>query len=120
MVAETGTKATATGRRPSMFRRIFVYCWSAKGQNASYWDAAVELVKELVCDYSLGCGFFSYFLPSHPEKGGAFPIDSVNFVRVLGWWWRTNSSTLAVMQLRVCICKIAENVATVFIHIGVL
>jgi hypothetical protein len=78
MAAETGTKATATGRRPSMFRRIYVYCWSAKGQNASYQDAAVELRKELVCDYSLACGFFSlvcdyslacgffsYFLPSY-------------------------------------------------------
>ncbi|KAG8044902.1 hypothetical protein GUJ93_ZPchr0008g12368 [Zizania palustris] len=36
------------GERRSRFRRICVYCGSAKGRKASYQDAAVELGKELV------------------------------------------------------------------------
>ncbi|KAM0848995.1 hypothetical protein ACQ4PT_054010 [Festuca glaucescens] len=40
--------AEASERRASRFRRICVYCGSAKGRKASYQDAAVELGKELV------------------------------------------------------------------------
>ncbi|KAM0857645.1 hypothetical protein ACQ4PT_048334 [Festuca glaucescens] len=40
--------AEASERRTSRFRRICVYCGSAKGRKASYQDAAVELGKELV------------------------------------------------------------------------
>ncbi|CAM0953324.1 unnamed protein product [Alopecurus aequalis] len=43
--ADTGA---ASERRASRFRRICVYCGSAKGRKASYQDAAVELGKELV------------------------------------------------------------------------
>jgi hypothetical protein len=40
--------AGASERRTSRFRRICVYCGSAKGRKASYQDAAVELGQELV------------------------------------------------------------------------
>ncbi|KAM0908785.1 hypothetical protein ACQ4PT_015260 [Festuca glaucescens] len=43
-----GGGAEASERRASRFRRICVYCGSAKGRKASYQDAAVELGKELV------------------------------------------------------------------------
>lgn len=54
--AGAGAAATAApesggggaGERRSRFRRICVYCGSAKGRKASYQDAAVELGKELV------------------------------------------------------------------------
>uniref|UniRef100_A0A8R7PSV0 Cytokinin riboside 5'-monophosphate phosphoribohydrolase n=1 Tax=Triticum urartu TaxID=4572 RepID=A0A8R7PSV0_TRIUA len=44
----TGAAAPESGDRRSRFRRICVYCGSAKGRKASYQDAAVELGKELV------------------------------------------------------------------------
>ncbi|KQK04588.1 cytokinin riboside 5'-monophosphate phosphoribohydrolase LOG [Brachypodium distachyon] len=40
--------AAAAERRSSRFRRICVYCGSAKGRKASYQDAAVDLGNELV------------------------------------------------------------------------
>uniref|UniRef100_A0A453EZM5 Cytokinin riboside 5'-monophosphate phosphoribohydrolase n=1 Tax=Aegilops tauschii subsp. strangulata TaxID=200361 RepID=A0A453EZM5_AEGTS len=43
-----GGVAPESGDRRSRFRRICVYCGSAKGRKASYQDAAVELGKELV------------------------------------------------------------------------
>uniref|UniRef100_A0A453EZG5 Uncharacterized protein n=1 Tax=Aegilops tauschii subsp. strangulata TaxID=200361 RepID=A0A453EZG5_AEGTS len=42
-----GGVAPESGDRRSRFRRICVYCGSAKGRKASYQDAAVELGKEL-------------------------------------------------------------------------
>ncbi|KAM3300745.1 hypothetical protein ACQJBY_041654 [Aegilops geniculata] len=42
-----GGRVAAEGRA-SRFRRICVYCGSAKGRKASYQDAAVELGKEMV------------------------------------------------------------------------
>jgi hypothetical protein len=42
------SSVAAGGERLSPFRRICVYCGSAKGRKASYQDAAVELGKELV------------------------------------------------------------------------
>uniref|UniRef100_A0A0A9HRH5 Cytokinin riboside 5'-monophosphate phosphoribohydrolase n=1 Tax=Arundo donax TaxID=35708 RepID=A0A0A9HRH5_ARUDO len=44
--AQAGTGGA--GERRSRFRRICVYCGSAKGRKPSYQDAAVELGKELV------------------------------------------------------------------------
>ena len=44
----TGAAAPESGDRRSRFRRICVYCGSAKGRKASYQDAAVELGEELV------------------------------------------------------------------------
>ncbi|KAF0930008.1 hypothetical protein E2562_027188 [Oryza meyeriana var. granulata] len=43
-----GGGGAGAGERRSRFRRICVYCGSAKGRKASYQDAAVELGKELV------------------------------------------------------------------------
>lgn len=45
--------AAAAERRSSRFRRICVYCGSAKGRKASYQDAAVDLGNELVITTSL-------------------------------------------------------------------
>ncbi|XP_062214000.1 cytokinin riboside 5'-monophosphate phosphoribohydrolase LOG [Phragmites australis] len=45
--AQAGSGAVG-GERRSRFRRICVYCGSAKGRKPSYQDAAVELGKELV------------------------------------------------------------------------
>uniref|UniRef100_A0A452XH80 Cytokinin riboside 5'-monophosphate phosphoribohydrolase n=3 Tax=Aegilops tauschii subsp. strangulata TaxID=200361 RepID=A0A452XH80_AEGTS len=42
-----GVRVAAEGRA-SRFRRICVYCGSAKGRKASYQDAAVDLGKEMV------------------------------------------------------------------------
>uniref|UniRef100_A0ACD5VWX1 Uncharacterized protein n=2 Tax=Avena sativa TaxID=4498 RepID=A0ACD5VWX1_AVESA len=47
-VAPESSVAGGGGERLSRFRRICVYCGSAKGRKASYQDAAVELGKELV------------------------------------------------------------------------
>lgn len=48
-VASGGGVAPESGaERRSRFRRICVYCGSAKGRKASYQDAAIELGKELV------------------------------------------------------------------------
>uniref|UniRef100_A0A0E0MYP1 Cytokinin riboside 5'-monophosphate phosphoribohydrolase n=2 Tax=Oryza TaxID=4527 RepID=A0A0E0MYP1_ORYRU len=60
--AGAGAAATAApesggggaGERRSRFRRICVYCGSAKGRKASYQDAAVELGKELVTGEPVG------------------------------------------------------------------
>jgi hypothetical protein len=47
-VAPESSVGAGGERLSSRFRRICVYCGSAKGRKASYQDAAVELGQELV------------------------------------------------------------------------
>jgi hypothetical protein len=94
--AAAAQQAGSGAERRSRFRRICVYCGSAKGRKPSYQDAAVELGRELVRSHlprnSRLCA------PENTEKIGS------SLVKSLGVGYRFLSSHL-IAPLRPVRCR---------------
>ncbi|KAL5203533.1 hypothetical protein ABZP36_014485 [Zizania latifolia] len=86
---ESSSGGDGSGERRSRFRRICVYCGSAKGKKPSYQDAAIDLGKELVergIDLVYGGGSIGLMgLVSHAvHSGGRHVIGSLTLLQVTG------------------------------------
>jgi hypothetical protein len=73
---ETGSGGGGAAERRSRFRRICVYCGSAKGKKASYQDAAIDLGNQLVRT-RIRCMIHSTLSREPASKHWSVPFRSV-------------------------------------------